>query len=113
MSRIRKHQIFLKIFFFAITQALLACTIIQRAISPCEKLLDSADVTKWLQDNSELVMEIEAVHPGVVGVTMEEVDYCPGKRQILILYPKESDVPKIKKIIGNRLNGIPYRMQNI
>jgi hypothetical protein len=113
-----RHTRSLKLFplgLLSITSAqlLLSCTAINHVIYPCSNMLEPNAVERWLKDNAELVQTIEALRPGAIGVSAERVEHCSEKMRLLILYPSESDVPKIKQIIGDRLSDIPYRMQNI
>jgi hypothetical protein len=79
----------------------------------CSQLPTIEQVNRILIEHHDVVEQIEAVYPGYVFVVMG-MPNCPGKADILILYPNHQDRLAIEKIInGKTFFGIPYRLHNI
>src|ERR687888_1040088 len=78
----------------------------------CEQLPSEANVRQVLEEHKDVIKKIEQLHPGFVGVEMDN-SACPGKADILFWYGNHEDRLSIEKVIaGETFYGIPYRLQN-
>ncbi|MDO9084660.1 MAG: hypothetical protein Q7U53_00525 [Anaerolineaceae bacterium] len=79
---------------------------------PCKKLPTKEEVEKIISEHQEVIRDIEAVNPGLVGVEIDTAT-CQGKADIIFWYASHENRLEIEKIIGNEtFFGIPYRLQN-
>ena len=78
----------------------------------CDELPEVEVVRSVLTEQSNTVMSIQAVNPGLVGIDIDETT-CPGKADLLIWYASHENRLEIERIIaGERFFGVPYRLQN-
>jgi hypothetical protein len=79
---------------------------------PCAKLPTESEVRRVVEQHQEAVQKIEQLNPGFVDVRIDS-STCPGKADIVIVYPSHEDRLAIEDIIGGeRFFGIPYRLRN-
>ncbi len=78
----------------------------------CEKLPTKDEVTKIIAEHQDVIRDIEAVNPGLVGVEIDTTS-CQGKADIIIWYASHENRLLIEEIIADEtFFGIPYRLQN-
>ena len=79
---------------------------------PCEKLPSRDEVTKIIAEHQNVIKEIEAVNPGLVGIEIDTTT-CQGKADLIFWYASHENRLEIEEIIGDEtFFGIPYRLQN-
>lgn len=79
---------------------------------PCKKLPTQDEVEKIIAEHQNVIEEIEAVNPGLVGVEIDTAT-CQGKADIIFWYASHENRLEIEDIIGDEtFFGIPYRLQN-
>jgi hypothetical protein len=79
---------------------------------PCEKLPSRDEVTKIIAEHQNVIKEIEAVNPGLVGIEIDTTT-CQGKADLIFWYASHENRLEIEDIIGDEtFFGIPYRLQN-
>jgi hypothetical protein len=78
----------------------------------CEKLPNKAEVAKIIAEHQDVIRDIEAVNPGLVGVEIDTT-VCQGKADIIFWYASHDNRLAIQEIIADEtFFGIPYRLQN-
>ncbi len=78
----------------------------------CEKLPNKAEVAKIIAEHQDVIRDIEAVNPGLVGVEIDTTA-CQGKADIIFWYASHENRLAIQEIIADEtFFGIPYRLQN-
>ena len=78
----------------------------------CEKLPTEDAVIKIISEHQEVIRDIEAVNPGLVGVEIDATT-CYDKADIIFWYASHENRLEIEKIIKDEtFFGIPYRLQN-
>ena len=78
----------------------------------CEKLPMQNEVTKIISEHQNIIKDIEAVNPGLVGVEIDTAT-CQGKADIIFWYASHENRLEIEEIIGDEtFFGIPYRLHN-
>jgi hypothetical protein len=77
----------------------------------CEKLPSIAEVEKVIAKHQDVIRQIEAVNPDLVGI---EVNTCgTGNADITFWYGSHKDRMAIENIIGSdKFYGVPYNLQN-
>ena len=79
---------------------------------PCEEFPSETEVRSIVQQHQVMILKIEQVHPGLVGVETNS-STCPGKADLLIWYASHQDRLEIETILDSKtFFGIPYRLQN-
>ena len=79
---------------------------------PCEQLPSESDVRRVMEANQDVIVKIEQVNPGFVGVEVD-TSTCPGKADIIFWYGTHQDRSMIESIISDHtFYGIPYRLRN-
>lgn len=79
----------------------------------CDQLPTEAEVTEIVNRNQPVIEQIKRVNPGQIYVLVDTM-YCPGKADLLIMYPSHKDRVEIEKIINApTFFGVPYRLRNI
>jgi len=79
---------------------------------PCEEFPSETEVRSIVQQHQDMILKIEQVHPGLVGVDVDP-STCPGKADLLIWYASHQDRLEIETILDSKtFFGIPYRLQN-
>ncbi len=77
----------------------------------CQDLPTETEAERIVEQHHDLIQQIRAVAPGLVGVEIETA--CSGKADLLIWYGTHQQRLAIEKIIGgDTFFGIPYRLQN-
>ena len=79
---------------------------------PCEQLPPASEVEKIIQVHQDVIQNIEAVNPGLVGV---EVNPCGAGQNadITFWYASHKDRLAIEQIIGSdTFFGVPYNLNN-
>ncbi len=78
----------------------------------CEELPSRAEAMRIMEEHQEVIRKIEQVHPGFIDIEIDTTS-CPGKADIVFMYPSHSDRLAIEELIdGDRFFGIPYRLRN-
>jgi hypothetical protein len=78
----------------------------------CDKLPARDQVTKIIAEQQNVIKDIEAINPGLVGIEIDTAT-CQGKADIIFWYASHENRLEIEKIIGDEtFFGIPYRLQN-
>jgi hypothetical protein len=79
---------------------------------PCEELPAESEVNAIIQQHQDIILIIEQVHPGLVGVDVD-TSICPGKADVMIWYASHQDRLEIEAILaGETFFGVPIRLQN-
>ena len=79
---------------------------------PCKKLPTKDEIEKIIAEHQNVIKEIEAVNPGLVGVEID-TSTCQDKADIIFWYASHENRLEIEEIIGDEtFFGIPYRLQN-
>ena len=79
---------------------------------PCAELPTEAEVRSIVQEHQDMILKIEQVHPGHVGVDVEQ-STCPEKADLVIWYASHQDRLEIEAILDSEtFFGIPYRLNN-
>ncbi len=79
---------------------------------PCEQLPPISEVERIIQEHQDIVQQIEAVNPGLVGV---DVNTCGVGQHadITFWYATHQDRIAIERIIGSdTFFGVPYNLNN-
>lgn len=79
---------------------------------PCERLPPLSEVERVVREHQDVIGQIEAVHPGFVGV---EVNPCGDGQNadITFWYATHGDRVAIEQIIGSdTFFGVPYNLNN-
>lgn len=79
---------------------------------PCEQLPPISEVERIIQEHQDVIQQIEAVNPGLVGV---EVNTCGAGQNadITFWYATRKDRAAIEQIIGSEtFFGVPYNLNN-
>jgi hypothetical protein len=79
---------------------------------PCEQLPPVSEVERIIQEHQDVIQQIEAVNPGLVGV---EVHTCGAGQtaDIIFWYATRKDRAAIEQIIGSEtFFGVPYNLNN-
>lgn len=79
---------------------------------PCEQLPPISEVERIIQEHQDVVRNIEAVNPGLVGV---EINTCGAGQNadITFWYASHKDRLAIEQIIGSdTFFGVPYNLNN-
>lgn len=78
---------------------------------PCEQLPPLAEVERVLEEHQDVIRQIEAVNPGLVGV---DVTTCgAGHADLTFWYATHQDRVAIEQIIGSdTFFGVPYNLNN-
>ena len=78
---------------------------------PCEQLPSLAEVERVLEEHQDVIRQIEAVNPGLVGV---DVMTCgAGNADLTFWYASHRDRVAIEQIIGDdTFFGMPYNLNN-
>jgi len=81
---------------------------------PCTELPLVSEVEKIVQEHQDVIQQIEAVNPGLVGIEINT--YTCGAEQkadITFWYASHRDRVAIEQIIGDdRFFGVPYNLNN-
>ena len=79
---------------------------------PCDQLPPISEVERIIQEHQEVIQQIEAVNPGLVGV---DVSICGAGQNadITFWYGGHKDRIAIEQIIGSdTFFGVPYNLNN-
>ncbi|MFZ5808003.1 MAG: hypothetical protein ACOY16_01865 [Chloroflexota bacterium] len=79
---------------------------------PCEQLPSVSEVERIIQERQDVIQQIEAVNPGLVGI---EVHTCGAGQNadITFWYASRKDRIAIQRIIGSdTFFGAPYNLNN-
>ena len=78
----------------------------------CEQLPMEAEVRRVMEAHQDLIVRIEQINPGFIGVEMD-TSTCAGKADIIFWYGTHQDRVLIESIIGDdTFYGVPYRLRN-
>jgi hypothetical protein len=78
----------------------------------CEQLPPESDVRQVIETHQDVIVRIEQINPGFVGVEVD-TSTCPGKADIIFWYGTHQDRLQIESIINDDIfYGIPYRLRN-
>jgi len=79
----------------------------------CDQLPTEAEVREIVNRHQPVIERIERVNPGRIYVIIDTL-CCPGKADLLIMYPSHADRAEIEKIINApTFFGVPHRLRNI
>ena len=79
---------------------------------PCEQLPSEAEVSQIMEDHQDLIKKVEQIHPGFVGVEMDNWT-CPGRADIIFWYGTHEERLRVEDLIaGETFYGVPYRLEN-
>lgn len=79
---------------------------------PCEQLPPPSEVERVIREHQDIIQQIEAVNPGLVGV---DVNTCGAGQNadITFWYATHRDRMAIERIIGgDTFFGVPYNLNN-
>lgn len=80
---------------------------------PCEKLPNSAEVHRIVEENQDTVEAVEGVNPGFVWLEIDD-SICPGRADIVIYYASHQNRLSIDRILGGKtFFGVPCRFRNV
>ena len=78
----------------------------------CEQLPSESEVRRVMEAHQDVIVRIEQINPGFVGVEMD-TSTCPGKADIIFWYGTHQDRLQIESIIADdTFYSIPYRLRN-
>jgi len=78
----------------------------------CQQLPQLSQVESTVAEHQDLILRIEQVNPGLVGVEIDATT-CSGKGDIVFWYGSHRDRLSIEALIGEvTFFGVPYRLQN-
>lgn len=78
----------------------------------CEELPSEFDVRRVMETHQDVIVRIEQINPGFVGVELD-TSTCPGKADIIFWYGTHQDRLLIESIISaDTFYGVPYRLRN-
>ena len=78
----------------------------------CRDLPAKSEVERIVERHQDIVLEIQQVDPGFVGVEID-ASHCEGKADLLIWYGTHQQRVAIENIIAaETFFGVPYRLQN-
>lgn len=89
------------------------CNLLNQAGLFCDRYPNIDEVEQVLAAHPQAVKQIEAVNPGFTEILVRDVNGCPGKASLEILYATRPDQQKIQQLLGKTFWGIPYRSVNI
>lgn len=79
---------------------------------PCEALPTESVVRETLEVHQDVIQKIKQVNPDHITIEIN-TRTCPGKADLLILYPSNKNRQAIEQILqGDTFFGIPYRLIN-
>ena len=97
---------------FVVVQALrITQELADSAGKPCTELPPAEVAQATLEKNQELVRRLDKVRPNSVSV-YPDPDRCPGRADIVVTYATVDDYRKLKQILGDDFDGVPYRLLN-
>lgn len=80
----------------------------------CEELPDREYVIEMMKEHEELILSLQDPKHGVsIYRDFETERKCPGKSALYITYDTRKTRNRLRSILGDKLNGVPYRMFNI
>lgn len=79
---------------------------------PCEQLPPLSEVERVIREHQDILQQIEAVNPGLVGVEVNPCGEGPNA-DITFWYASHQDRIAIERIIGgDTFFGVPYNLNN-